>query len=232
MKEFLIDNFPSLFAEDVKNKNLQLNQKAWDGVEVDYTEFSVDIVFKNTMHIPYAYWFYDLDCDGIPEVIIDYASVASGSGWRDVYWFDGAAYEKIGSLSGGEYYEHLMVNQFGRFVSIKSWSTGFIEIKDDEIIYTDYIDSNGNNAYGGMPYSETGIYNCDFLTADKTGHLLEVWFGELTAPVQFDCSDVIRQVNSAFNPNTGSSFMYISILLTIPAAIILCLKIRKTPCIR
>ena len=225
LKDFLVNNFPSLFDEEVKKKNEELIEKYWGDIytnreSVPLSEFSGDIEIYSDFVLPRKYYFYDLDYDGIPEVIIDYGGLASGMGLRYIYKLYGASYEQIGSLSGGEYYEEIYVNPLGKIVSVNTESTRILEIKNKEIVYSDYIDSFGSDSYNGVKYNEIGTYsNSEVFSFESYEVFLECeeFLADLRYIPEFDCSDILHSIKygTPLNPKTGdNSLIYIAALIT------------------
>ncbi|MCL2815840.1 MAG: hypothetical protein FWD23_14690 [Oscillospiraceae bacterium] len=222
----LLEKFPSLFDEETKIKNNEMVEKYWNSAGfIDVSDFSSDVVFPDSGNIgsmctPVKYFFYDLDFDGIPEVIIDYGGIASGMGWREVYKFYETSYEQITTLSGGEYYEYLYINPENKIVSVNSGSTRVFEIKNRETVYSEYTDSTGSNMYEGIKYSEIGVYSQSQFFNSYEKHLTGEALGDLTAIVQFDCSDVLANI---YSPKTSDNFVvfciiFISVLIIFSAA--------------
>lgn len=211
LADFLINNFPSLFDEATKKKNEKEFEK-WNNEWVNNTIFSdsnySDFNFSDDI-VPYIegnivlgivspsqYYFYDLDYDGIPEVIVNFNANNSGVGWRVVCKFYDKSYKIIGTLRGGEYYEKLYINPDNRIVSVKPDTTQVFEIKNNEIVYSEYIDSTGSDSYKEIKYSEIGPYSTNFFTFENYEAFLqvEIFLADLRYIPQFDCSDVIESL--------------------------------------
>lgn len=224
----LINNFPSLFDQATINKNKEaftryekwwLYEREFNLIEyldnpISFNNVSIDIIIDNrdipNLYLPFRCEFYDLDNDGIPEAIIVYAPLIShGGAWGEVYKFYGTSYEKIGSLSYGEYAESLYINPQNRIVSVGRESTRILEIKNKKIVYSEYIDSTGSDTYNGMKYSEIGSYSSDFFSFGTYEAWLntEVFLADLKRLPQIDCSDVVEAAkNSSYAPKTGDNY--------------------------
>jgi len=223
----LMKKYPSLFdgEEPIPAKVYELlNQYYENPNSVSIHDFPSDAVFFDgeigSGCMPFRYKFYDLDFDGIPEVIIDFGAFASGVGWREVYKFYGGSYEHIGSLHGGEYYEWLYVNPENKIVSVQTSSTQLFEIKDKKIIYSEYTDSTGSGMFNGVKYTEIGNYT-EFFTFESHEDYLNtvIFLADLRFIPEFDCSDVLDAIKSGneLSPKTGDKFLvfFISLILTV-----------------
>lgn len=227
LKEFLVADFPSLFDENTIKKNEKVFEKynQWWFYERPDTEnpisdsdVSSDVLIYNidipNIYLPWGCEFYDLDSDGIPEAVIIYAPlIAHGGAWGEVYKLYGTSYEKIGSLSYGEYSEYLYINPQNRIVSFKTNSTEFLDIINHEIVYSEYLDSDGNKEYKGIKYSEIGSYSYEHY-----GFTQEEILGGLKNLPQIDCSDILNEITPVNSPQTDD--VSDVLLLTISAAFV------------
>ena len=142
------------------------------------------------IYLPNRCEFYDLDSDGIPEAVIVYVPyIAHGGLPGDVYKLYETSYEFIGTIDRGECPDHLYITPQKKVISIKLHSTDFLEIKNKEIVYSEYIDSKGNRGYDAIKYGETG-------------NLLDEGFKVLP---KIDCSRIIAEITPNFNPQTGDT---------------------------
>lgn len=244
----LSNNFPSLFDQATINKNKEafaryeqwwsyereLNLTEYFDNPITASDVSSDIIIDNrnipNLYIPFRCEFYDLDNDKMPEAIIVYAPlITHGGAWGEVYKLYGTSYERIGSLSRGEYGESFYINPENRIVSAGRDSTRILEIKNKEIVYSEYIDSMGSNTYNGMKYSEIGNYSSDFFMFENKEEWLntEVFLADLRLLPQIDCSDVVEAAkNSVYAPKTGDNYVIIWFAMLI-ASCFAAVKIKK-----
>ena len=163
LKEFLITDFPSIYDEETIKKNNEIFLKIGESyrtdseysmkqaVEENIDEFSDDIqLWGYRFMLPLVYGFYDLDNDGIPEVIIWYGAEGigceNGSGWTEIYKLYGTSYEKINTMdyTGDEYYvnpqnEIAVYNYWGISGNLEEWyNIRILEISNREVTYNDY----------------------------------------------------------------------------------------------
>lgn len=200
LKQFLTENFPSLTDQAALSKN---NIAYWDNHAFNVSEFSSDTIIEGQrIYLTLRGTLNDLDGDGIPEALIRYGSIDSGAGWQDVYKFSGAAYEKIGTLSGGEYSETLYMDSKNRIISFTTDAFEVLEIKDNAIVRSEYIDAQGNRDYKGIPYSEIGSY-----THMNFGFTLEEVLSGLRSVPQIKVSGLTLLDPAVYlfgaNPETG-----------------------------
>jgi hypothetical protein len=146
--------------------------------------------------------FYDLDFDGIPEIITNiYAELKTNNPaveYRLVYKLYDGVYEVIGILDGGENYERLYINPNNKIVSVNPNSTQFFEIKDKEIVYSPYIDSTGSDSYNGVKYDEIGGNSNYFQFNDYKEYInCEVFLTDLSRIPKLEYSDVLNVLKKA-----------------------------------
>ncbi|MCL2773945.1 MAG: zinc ribbon domain-containing protein [Oscillospiraceae bacterium] len=172
--ETLLKGFPSIFDEATKQRNEELIGKFWDNPNYNpnpdeypsYAEMlnTEDIIgFGDnpwTFSLPYICSLYDLDNNGIPEVFITYL-------YEDmypssvVYKLNGNTYEK---LTGYIDPQNIYVNYQNKLVFVNNVEGSiegivFVEIKNKEIVFSDYVDSKGrdykdiNIDYGSDEYN-------------------------------------------------------------------------------
>lgn len=241
LADFLIHSFPSLFDEEVKEKNNKAFQEMYEGIWEYYEDkntrlkyykdkssgtlsplsdhLSADIIKLEDYCRPTGCNFYDLDNDGIPEAVVHYAGYESCISWRNVYKLYGTFYEEIGSLSGGEYYDHLFIDSQNRIIVLHPDSMQLLEIKNKKIVYSEYIDSTGSDTYNGVKYSEIGTYTVffDFIDHDKWLNddvNTEVFLVDLKLIPQFDSLSVEELLNPTLTaPNTGNANTAVFIVL-------------------
>jgi len=237
----LMNKYPSLF-EDIESvvKNIfellyKFEQDPFSGVTI--SDFPPDIVFSyfdkisGGICIPGGYNFYDLDFDGIPEVIINFGALESGVGWREIYRFHNGSYQHIGNLHGGEGWENLYINPENKIVRVGISSTQVFEIIDNEITYSDYIDSTGSDMFQGVKYSE--IYNShDFFWYDSYEDYLNAteFLADLKYIPEFDCSDFFNTIkySKELSPKTDDNYFVFNItFITISTIFAIILKFVK-----
>jgi hypothetical protein len=227
----LMIKYPSLFDDEelVPPKVYELLNKHYQNPDsnVKISDFPSDFVFFDGVIgsgcMPFRYKFYDLDFDGIPEVIIDFGALQSGAGWREVYKFYDDSYEQIGSLHGGEYYESLYINPENKIVSVQTGTTQVFEIENKKIIYSKYIDSTGNDMFNGVKYDEIGNYTEFFAFETYEDYLNSaVFLAELRYIPEFDCSDVlgIIKYGAELSPKTGDKFLVFYIIFISPKSLV------------
>ena len=219
LKDFLTNNFPSLFDEATIKKNEELFDK-WR-VDPDYipdpSDIPVDALdidgkwhnewYYYPMLLPYEYKFYDLDNDGIPELFMDYPTQVAEGRYKNIYKLYGSTYEKIetGEYLNGGYMEEdiLYKNGQNKTVLIRynnpdgAEAIRFLDIQDKKIIYSDYADLNGN-IYDDLLFSS--LYRFDNEMYDKISSELE-----LALLPEFDCLDVINSIKEHESNKPASS---------------------------
>jgi len=222
LKDFLVNNFPSLFDEATIKKNDE-SYKKW-GKETLYPgDFSSDIIcvegseFEGYyLHVrPTRYYFYDLDFDDIPEVIIYFGALESDIGWCEIYkWYD-TLYEMISKSSKEDFF----INPNNKIVSVGTSSTKVIDIINKKIVYGSYIDSFGNDNYKGVNYDEIGTYSTHLFFSFESYEAwlaCELFLADLRYIPEYDCSDVLDAIKYGKplnNPKTRDNyFIYLTIL--------------------
>ena len=178
LKDFLTNNFPSLFDEATIKKNEEII-KRWhedDNYIPEPSDIPVDWIgewiqrqgLNFPVIYPYSYKFYDLDYDNIPEIIINY------TGWElsptFIYKMNGNKYEQIhfnnfesNNIDGNknprfQFYLNAN-NKIVVFITgyTNLYSVNYVEITNGELTLTDYIDSIGNDNYYGLKYNNLFI---------------------------------------------------------------------------
>ena len=197
LKEFLITSFPSIYDKETIKKNDEIFRKIWESYRTDHEysmkqaaeenidKFSDDIyLWGYRFMLPFVHDFYDLDNDGIPEVIIWYGAeiigCENGSGWTEIYKLYGTSYEKIKNMdyTGDEYYlnsqdEIVVYNYWGILGALEEWyNLKILGISNRKIIYSDYIISEEEFFNECTPLSEFDI--SDVLDSIKYGTPLEI----------------------------------------------------------
>lgn len=214
LREFLINDFPSLFDKATIKKNEELFKK-WqesynpDNYTCDYIPVPDDIPIdaisewmpNNAYYpllLPYECKFYDLDFDGTPEVIITYQTSAGEGHLQYIYKLNSNKFEDI--YFEGTSFE-LYTNSQNKVVMFEGFYTSlyaiyFIEIKNGKLTLNDYIDSNGSKIYNGRQYGNLNI---------EWGNIS---INDLTPLLEFDCSDVVAAAkNSVYSPKTGDNYL-------------------------
>ena len=232
LKDFLTDTFPNLFDEEIKKKNEEMFDKYLKDFSFSPLDFSKDIENYGDVALPTNYFFYDLDFDGIPELIVDYGGIASGIGCRYVCKLYGDSYEKTDTLSGGEYYEMIFINPENKIVSISPHATRVLNIQNKKVVYSNYIDSFGNDEYNGIKYSEIGTYSTFdlFVYKDHEEFLTrEIFLADLRRIPEFDCSDVLNAIkyNTSVNPKTDDINSVITVTIFLCLSVTACFIMVK-----
>lgn len=138
--------------------------------------------------------FYDLDFDGVPEIITNiYADIKINSSaiqYKLVYKLYDKSYELIGVLDSGE---TLYINPENKIVSVKENSTQVLEIKNKEIVYIPYIDSTGSGSYKDIEYDKIG-YNSEFFIFENYRDYInrEIFLVDLSRIPKLEYSDVLN----------------------------------------
>ena len=216
LKDFLVTKFPSLYDEEAIKKNDEIFKKIDESYRNDaqYTmkeaaESNIDNLSNDISLWGYRFmlpWcsFYDIDNDGIPEVIADYGAqdigCENGSGFREIYKFYGTSYERIKSNDFTD--ENYYVTPENRIVAYAYFNgvLDYIEIINKEILYSE------------CNLSEDEIYN------------------DCTQLPEFDISDVINSIKYGTplkNPKTGdANIITFYIIFIASAAVFVAIKNR------
>jgi len=233
LRDFLMNNFPSLFDEATIRKNKSLIEEcfeSWDSAKYIYDykpnidDLPIDVIIDSEVHGFDALFpsgmYYDLNNDGIPEVIISYYSpfTIGGGGGSNIYTLNGDKYEQI--YSGFDNYKWVLLftNPQNKLVMFERngheglLAIYFVEIINGELILSDYIDSNGNDMYEGYKYNNLGgtgvnIWSdgINIIESDNLIHLPE-----------FDCSDVLDSIKHGMpiNPKTSDNSIIFAAVLS------------------
>jgi len=164
-----------------------------------FFSYSEDIYAKDGSKIMHNQSeFYDLDFDGIPEIITNiYAEIKINNPaiqYKLVYKLYEESYEMIGVLDSGE---NLYINPDNKIVSVKENSTQILKIENKTIIYSPYIDSTGSDSYNGIKYDEIG-YNSDFFVFENYHDYInrEIFLADLSRISRLEYSDVLNALKS------------------------------------
>jgi hypothetical protein len=155
---------------------------------------------------PFAFKFYDFDGDGVPEVLIMFGIPDSCAVSHAVYKLYDGVYEMIGGGWGWRNNtfhfdsQDRLVRAYRR--DYHEASIDFMEIRDKQIIYTDYIGVSGVN------YNEYGDYDFwqPYISGESPEQVAGRWAEFLeqeslaTLP-EFDCSDIVQYVRYLFENN-------------------------------
>ena len=214
LRDFLANDFPHLFDEETNKRNNEEIKKYFDGI-YDFEELSSvtsSDILKSYFIIPYNYFFHDLDFDGIPEVIIMSGMPETCLVMGEIYKLYGKSYKSIGYMSGPPLY----INPENKIVSVDNESTQLLEIKNKEIVYSEYIDSMGNDSYKGVKYSEIGSSSGFFSFESHEAWLAcDLFLADLRYIPEFDCSDVVEAAkNSKYSPKTGDNTLIFLVSIT------------------
>ena len=260
LKDFLVNNFPSLFdrATIEKNKEVLNNWlNSWGKDKNGYTDYSVNTyvpkpgdipadaldamkdgkIWDGTapyypMLLPMRYKFYDLDNDGIPEVVITYPTVYAEGHYDFVYKLNVSInkYEKLYSKSDSlDFY----TNSQNKLVAVEYfymsvYGVYFADIKNGGLIFGDYTDSKGSDTFNGNKYNYLGG-EAEYTDANgnTTHYQAGVYWDELSEELKtltpvpvFDCSDVVDSIQDNMPaPKTGGTDAGIFVFPAVVSAI-------------
>ena len=195
LRYFLAMNYPSLFhkaAMERKDEMYDLihgdserfNQFIAEGVpsDVRVLVFKHEYPIKPRFYLSGGYKFYDLNSDGIPEVVIQYYYPNTCDVWYEVCAFNGNSFERIGSLGMDRFY----IDSLNRVVYLDGMR--FLELIDNQMVFSEYIDPTGSKTYGGESYQ---------MIWDGINH----GYGDITATdlgleclPEFDCSEIVESI--------------------------------------
>lgn len=249
LADFLMNNFPSLFDEATQKKNNEMFEK-WENNSnyiPDPSNIPIDALDKwngknpyYPLLLPLQYEFYDLDNDGIPEVIITYPTSWAEERYHFVYQLNGNKYELIYSEYQSVYF---YTNAYNNLVMCEGFYTTFYavyfaEIKNGELKLSNYIDSNSSDMYNGFKYNYLGG---DFSHPHEDGSIVTYQAGvdisilgeiieadALTPLLPFDCSDVVDSLKYvSISPKTGNSNTTIFIVFGLISVVFIFALSRK-----
>ena len=237
LRDFLVNNFPSLFDEATIKKNEELFE-LWkngyyrgdkNGSAPEPDSIPIDAIFSPwedstskwipqgpyyPLLLPHECKFYDLDNDNIPEIVVSFPSRFSEGGHDFIYKLNGTNYEPIYSELNSVYMyknsQNILVVFEGFYVVINA--VYFAEIQNGKLIFSDYIDSNGNNMLDGIKYNniteETDMWEFMQKVIENDN---------LTPLVEFDVSDVVDAIknDTLINPKTGDNYFMFFILIPV-----------------
>ena len=222
LKDFLVGEFPSLFEE----KTIKKNQKAFDIIDRAYNEFisepyddssykkhkkfktvldtadvSHDIIFLEdepmNFYRPNKCLFYDLDNDGIPEIVAGYRLYfpgASAIGWNSIYKLYGTSYEYVANFY---HTEGLNLDYMGFFVDPQNnivsviideiQTIKYFKIIDKKLVYSEYINSINKGKTSAEILQTLKLlpeYDCsDVINSIKNGTPLKITKTVTTVPI-------------------------------------------------
>ncbi|MCL2774200.1 MAG: LPXTG cell wall anchor domain-containing protein [Oscillospiraceae bacterium] len=254
LKDFLVKSFPSLFDAATINKNQEvLNNwiNDWGKDANGYTDYAVNTYVPKPGDIPVdalggwdglnPYYplllpmqchFYDLDNDGIPEVVITYPTSVAEGHHDYVYKLNSSTnkYEQIYSTGNSlDFYTNAQDKLVAvEYMYMTIYGIHFADIKDGGFVYGDYIDSKGSDTISGVNGESTVTKKY----GDINGAIWdEVWteINTLKPYPEFDCSDVINSIQGDIpSPKTGSANAVVFAgLAVIGAAFILAVSKNK-----
>ena len=157
------------------------------------------------VYVPCGYRFHDLDGDNIPEVIINFGLPESEWVFDKVYKLYDGSYEQIGQAMFLFY-----TTTEGKLVAAtrSSYTINaiyFAEIQDKTLVFSDFIDSKGNDNFNGVKYDSFSEFDgtslWDARDADETLQLLP----------EIDCSDIVNAARNKVygSPKTGDNNLLI-----------------------
>lgn len=142
------------------------------------------------VYVPCGYRFQDLDADNIPEAIIRFGPPASEIMFEKIY----KLYDDTYKLISKDYIHTFYRNAEGKLVT--AIRTGyfdgalyFVDIQNQQMVFSEYIDSKGNDNYNGIKYDNLLAHNDDNLSITDLDNTLQI-IGKI------DCSEIVSSARS------------------------------------